>query len=78
MDYFITLLRQLSEYTGAVYTLALPYNHAHIPMRSGPANFVFIRSIIDRNDPVKTFWYRLQGVRQPSDPQVFLQERART
>jgi hypothetical protein len=78
-DNFIKRLRQVSEDTGtAVYTWALLNNHAHIPMRSGPVDRSLIRSIIDRIDPVKTFWYRLQGIRQPSDPQVFLQERVRT
>lgn len=75
---FIKLLRQVPEDTGAVYTWALLNNHAHIQMLGGPANYGFIRSIIDRIDPVKTFWYRLQGIRQPSDPTVFLQERVRT
>jgi len=72
-------LRQVSADTGTtIFTWALLCYPAHIPIRSGPADRGLIRSIIDRIDPVKTFWYLPQGSRQPSDPQEFLQEWVRT
>ncbi len=55
-DNFIKRLRRVAEGTGtAVYTWVSLINHAHIPIRSGPADRGLIRSIIDRIDPVKTF-----------------------
>ena len=55
-DHVNKRLRQAAEDTGtAGYTWALLTKHAHIPVRSGPADRGLIGFVIDRIEPVKTF-----------------------